>query len=192
MEFVGGLPSYYSVLGVDRNASDEEIKRAYRKLAMQWHPDKWASRNPSVLGEAKQKFQQIQEAYSVLSDRRKRVMYDAGIYDPEDEDEEVEGFADFLQEMVSLMSDARKEAKNYSMEELQSMFCEMARDFQTPQWGYDLMQQHTYESLWSCGPFSLHEPEIPRTSSCEANQLHGNPHLGTSSFETYGQHHFCR
>ncbi|CAA0818657.1 Chaperone DnaJ-domain superfamily protein [Striga hermonthica] len=69
---------------------------------MQWRPDKCASRNSSVLGEAKQKFQKIQEAYS---DRRKRVMYDAWIYDPED----VEGFADFLQEMASLVSDARKE-----------------------------------------------------------------------------------
>ncbi|KAL8531828.1 hypothetical protein ACS0TY_008433 [Phlomoides rotata] len=55
---------YYSVLGVNTDASDNEIRRAYRKLAMQWHPDKW-TRTPSLLGEAKQKFQQIQEAYSV-------------------------------------------------------------------------------------------------------------------------------
>lgn len=83
-----GLESYYSVLGVNSECSSEEIRRAYRKLAMQWHPDRW-TRRPCLLGEAKRRFQQIQEAYSVLSDQRKRTMYDAGLYDPDDEQDEV-------------------------------------------------------------------------------------------------------
>ncbi|KAF5451015.1 hypothetical protein F2P56_031318 [Juglans regia] len=99
--------SYYGVLGVGMNSSAEELRRAYRKLAMQWHPDRW-TKTPSLLGQAKRKFQQIQEAYSVLSDQRKRTLYDAGLYDTDDEQDE--GFSDFLQEMVSLMKQTRKES----------------------------------------------------------------------------------
>jgi len=58
---------YYQILGLNRNASDEEIKLAYRKLASKHHPDK---------GGDTQKFQEIQEAYSVLSDTAKRQQYD--------------------------------------------------------------------------------------------------------------------
>jgi DnaJ-class molecular chaperone len=59
---------YYKVLGVDRKASEEEIKRAYRKLALQYHPD----RNPGNKG-AEDKFKDINEAYQVLSDTQKRA-----------------------------------------------------------------------------------------------------------------------
>ncbi|KAF3793823.1 DnaJ-like protein subfamily B member 6 [Nymphaea thermarum] len=83
-----GRPSYYRVLGVDRGASVTEIRRAYRKLALQWHPDRW-TRDPSVAGEAKRQFQQIQEAYAVLSDEGKRALYDAGLFDPLEEEDEV-------------------------------------------------------------------------------------------------------
>nr|GMD21911.1 DnaJ homolog subfamily B member 8-like isoform X2 [Ipomoea batatas] len=111
MESCGGSsPSYYTILGVSEGSSNEELRRAYRKLAMQWHPDKWA-KNPSLLGEAKRRFQQIQEAYSVLSDPRRRTLYDAGLYDSREDDGEVEGFADFVQEMVSLMKDVRREVR---------------------------------------------------------------------------------
>lgn len=61
---------YYEVLGVDRNASKDEIKAAYRKLAMQHHPD----RNKSP--DAEEKFKEISEAYAVLSDDEKRSYYD--------------------------------------------------------------------------------------------------------------------
>jgi molecular chaperone DnaJ len=63
---------YYEVLGVERNASAEEIKRAYRRAAMQWHPD----RNPESKAEAEHNFREAAEAYSVLSDAEKRVVYD--------------------------------------------------------------------------------------------------------------------
>lgn len=52
---------YYKILQVDRNAKDDDLKKAYRKLAMKWHPDK----NPNSKKEAEAKFKQISEAYDV-------------------------------------------------------------------------------------------------------------------------------
>ncbi|BAT74930.1 hypothetical protein LR48_Vigan09g068200 [Vigna angularis] len=121
--------SYYNVLGVSSDSSVEEIKRAYRKLAMQWHPDRW-TKMPSLLGEAKHKFQQIQEAYSVLSDSKKRTLYDAGLHDPQEGEDE--GFSDFLEEMLSLMAQARREKKHYDLKELQGMLMEIAKGFECP------------------------------------------------------------
>uniref|UniRef100_A0A7N0RDN6 J domain-containing protein n=1 Tax=Kalanchoe fedtschenkoi TaxID=63787 RepID=A0A7N0RDN6_KALFE len=63
---------YYKVLQVDKNASDDDLKKAYRKLAMKWHPDK----NPNNKKDAEAKFKQISEAYEVLSDPQKRAVYD--------------------------------------------------------------------------------------------------------------------
>jgi curved DNA-binding protein len=63
---------YYGVLGVPRNASDGEIKKAYRKLAMQYHPD----RNSGKEEWANEKFKEINEAYAVLGDPQKRKQYD--------------------------------------------------------------------------------------------------------------------
>ncbi|MBA7505908.1 Chaperone protein DnaJ [subsurface metagenome] len=63
---------YYRILGVPRNASAQEIKKAYRKLAMQYHPD----RNPGKEKQANEKFKEINEAYAVIGAPQKRKQYD--------------------------------------------------------------------------------------------------------------------
>jgi DnaJ-class molecular chaperone len=63
---------YYAILSVPRDASDAEIKKAYRKLAMQYHPD----RNPGKEKWANEKFKEINEAYAVLGDPQKKKQYD--------------------------------------------------------------------------------------------------------------------
>ena len=64
---------YYKILGVDKKASDEEIKKAYRKLAMKFHPDHYQGEDKK---EAEEKFKKISEAYAVLKDKEKRKQYD--------------------------------------------------------------------------------------------------------------------
>ena len=62
---------FYDILGINRDAADDEIKKAYRKLAMKYHPD----RNPDSK-EAEEKFKEVKEAYEILSDSQKRAAYD--------------------------------------------------------------------------------------------------------------------
>lgn len=77
---------YYNILKVSRNATEEDVKKSYKRLAMKWHPDK----NAVNTEEAEAKFKQISEAYDVLSDQEKRQIYDlygeeglkSGLYPP--------------------------------------------------------------------------------------------------------------
>lgn len=66
------MVDYYAVLGVSKDADDEALKKAYRKLALKWHPD----RNPESKATAEKKFKEVSEAYEVLSDKDKRAIYD--------------------------------------------------------------------------------------------------------------------
>jgi molecular chaperone DnaJ len=68
---LNGKKDYYELLGVRRNANEDDIKKAYRKLALQFHPD----RNPGNK-QAEEKFKEVSEAYQVLSDSHKRAQYD--------------------------------------------------------------------------------------------------------------------
>ncbi|KAL5210545.1 hypothetical protein ABZP36_006168 [Zizania latifolia] len=108
---------YYTLLGIRKNASAADVRAAYRRLAMKWHPDRLAS-DPGAADEANRRFQRIQEAYSVLSDKGKRAMYDAELFDPLDDDDQ--DFSDFMQEMLVMMDNVKNE-KPDTLEDLQKM-----------------------------------------------------------------------
>jgi len=74
---------YYAILGVGQNASAAEIKKAYRKKALEWHPDKNSSTEASKK-EAELKFKDINESYECLSDAQKKTRYDSGVDDEDD------------------------------------------------------------------------------------------------------------
>ena len=75
--------NYYDILGVDKNASQNEIKKAYRKLSKEYHPDRKARASEEEKQEAETKFKEVNEAYSILSDEEKKNMYDTyGTVDP--------------------------------------------------------------------------------------------------------------
>jgi len=100
--------SYYDILGVSRDASEDEIKRSYRKGAVKYHPDKWTDKPEKDRKAAEEKFKEISEAYEVLSDQSKRQMYDkygddwqkfqSGQYTQQD------GFSDDLEDIIRRMN----------------------------------------------------------------------------------------
>ena len=67
---------YYEVLGVSKSAGESEIKKAYRKAAMKYHPDKFANSSEAEKKDAEDKFREINEAYEILSDAQKKAAYD--------------------------------------------------------------------------------------------------------------------
>ncbi len=70
------MRDYYEVLGLQKGATADEIKKAYRKLAIKWHPDKWQQASEAEQKTAEQNFKEVNEAYAVLSDEQKRARYD--------------------------------------------------------------------------------------------------------------------
>lgn len=91
---------------------------------MKWHPDKCGGGDQTS---AKLKFQEIQEAYTVLSDAHKKALYDSGLYDPDNDDEDVEGLVDFISEMSGMMAEvqASEDGKGTSFQELQQLFVDI-------------------------------------------------------------------
>ena len=69
---------YYKILDIDRNASKDDIKKAFRKMSVKWHPDKHTDDPEDKKKEAEEKFKQINEAWSILSDDNLKSVYDAG------------------------------------------------------------------------------------------------------------------
>ena len=67
---------YYEVLGIAKSASEDDIKQAYRKAALKWHPDRWVNGTADEKKTAEEKFKEASEAYSVLSDPQKKSRYD--------------------------------------------------------------------------------------------------------------------
>src|SRR6476659_11406488 len=96
---------YYEVLGVAKNASDEEIKKAYRKLAMKHHPDR---NQGSASKNSEESFKEAKEAYEMLSDAKKRAAYDqyghAGV-DPNLGRGGAEGFGGFAEAFGDIFGD---------------------------------------------------------------------------------------
>nr|GEX79583.1 RNA-directed DNA polymerase, eukaryota [Tanacetum cinerariifolium] len=89
-------------LGLNKGCTDVEVKNAYKKLALRWHPDRCSAFGSSKhVEEANKKFQAINEAYSALSNENKRLLYDVGVYDCDDDEN---GMSDFLSEMAEMMS----------------------------------------------------------------------------------------
>ncbi|XP_059440119.1 uncharacterized protein LOC132172607 isoform X1 [Corylus avellana] len=130
-----GLHGYYSVLGLSNQATENEIRCAYRKLAMKWHPDRWL-KDPEVAGEAKRRFQEIQEAYSVLSDKGKRTIYDAGLFGLLEDDDD-EGFIDFMQEMILMMQSVRTPQEVNSLEDQERLLMDMMGEDEMVKFGFD-------------------------------------------------------
>ncbi|CAM0943654.1 unnamed protein product [Alopecurus aequalis] len=206
----GGEPAagadLYAVLGLKKDCSDGDLKFAYRKLAMKWHPDRCSSSSSTKhMDEAKEKFQQIQGAYSVLSDANKRFLYDVGVY--EEEEDEESGMGDFLGEMAHMMSQTRP-TRQESFEELQQLFVDMfqsdidsgfcngpAKD------QYDPFQTQSRTS--STSPSSSPSPPSPLATEADAQSCNGINKRGSSAMGSgkppragdagagHGQPEFC-
>ncbi|XP_047158406.1 dnaJ homolog subfamily B member 3-like [Vigna umbellata] len=110
----------YEVLGIEKECSPSELKKAYKKLALRWHPDRCSGSREE---KGKEKFQAIQHAYSVLSDANTRLLYEVGVYDSDDDQT---GMGDFLNEMATMMTQSKpSENGEESFEEFQQLFEEM-------------------------------------------------------------------
>lgn len=122
---------FYDLLEVKQEASDDDIRRSFKRLALKFHPDKTQSLSPADREEAERRFKAINEAYSVLSDPARRDRYDA--YGPEDDEDEGEeyyepydesGFTaglepeDFVSMMLGLPPGARPRRRHYTEPEV--------------------------------------------------------------------------
>merc|ERR1712129_441527 len=70
--------NYYKILGIEKDATEKEIKKGFRKMAMKWHPDRFATKDDDEKQSAEHKFKEIGEAYEVLKDPKLKQRYDSG------------------------------------------------------------------------------------------------------------------
>jgi molecular chaperone DnaJ len=94
------VKGYYKTLGVNENASQEEIKKAYRALCMKWHPDRWATATEEEKKKAEDEFKKVAEAYDTLGDEEKKRQYDSGFGGGED-DGDFDPFAEMFKRWAS-------------------------------------------------------------------------------------------
>ncbi|KAJ3695766.1 hypothetical protein LUZ60_001143 [Juncus effusus] len=173
---VEGGDDLYAVLGLKKECSDAELRDAYKKLAMRWHPDRCtASGNSKCIEEAKEKFQKIQGAYSVLSDSNKRFLYDVGVYDSDDDDENQKGMGDFLGEMAQMMSQINPtDNVNESFEDLQQLFVDMFQsDLNSGFCGSQSSETHSNSSSFSSS-FSFEFCDNNINGGVNGNNKRGN------------------
>lgn len=69
---------FYQILEINETATADEIKRAYQKLALKWHPDRWSTKSPEERAKANEEMQKVNKAYEVLGDEEKKRRYDSG------------------------------------------------------------------------------------------------------------------
>lgn len=144
---------YYAILGVPRNATLEEIKRAYRKLALQYHPDRNHGNK-----EAEEKFKEISEAYEVLSDPEKRAIYDReGYFGLRNQG--YRGFED-ISDIFQSFSDLFQEFFGFSFEERAQSQRRKGADLSTEVW-------IDFEDLFEGKELDL---ELERWETCESCQ----------------------
>lgn len=89
------MRDFYEVLGVSKDATENDIKNAYRNLAKKWHPDRFSTKSEDERKEAEEKFKEISEAYDTLSNPEKRQAYDMGGFNPFDGFDPFAGFNPF-------------------------------------------------------------------------------------------------
>lgn len=179
----GNNQDFYVVLGLKKECSDGELRTAYKKLALKWHPDRCAA--SGNVEEAKKKFQAIQEAYSVLSDANKRLMYDLGVYDRDDDDDNI-GMGDFLDEMAALMrQDKCSENVVESFEDLKSLFNDM---FQNDLEGFGGMGSSSKSGATTTCSSSMFATYGEKSSTSNKRNFEMKSDVGSSSnFDTHFQ-----
>lgn len=97
---------YYEVLGVSKDATDQDIKSSFRKLSRKWHPDMQSSKTDAEKKDAEEKFKEIAEAYEVLSDKSKRANYDKfGFEDQNNFSSSGMDMHDFMRRHASMFGD---------------------------------------------------------------------------------------
>ncbi len=89
------VKGYYKTLGVNENATQDEIRAAFRKLSLKWHPDRWVNGTDEEKKKAEEEFKKINEAHSVLGDENKRKQYDSGVDETFDQADGVDPFEAF-------------------------------------------------------------------------------------------------